>query len=238
MNTRFPIDDLRTLVARALQAGSYSPAESKRIRAVPDTRTIRYYTTLGLIDRPAEMRGRTAFYEAKHVMQLVAIKRLQGADQTLSDVQDRLVGITVKQLKKLADLPEGFWETAERYLARSQKKATRPAVSANVSDAHEHDHEQATEREFWDEPAALPRSAGFHEETPSSVTRSSSGERDLVRRCLSWEPMPGVRILVDGPSDDGPLDMARLRIAAQPLMNELLRQGLLKATSLPPEATP
>lgn len=242
MVTRFPIDDLRTLVARALQGGGYSPAESKRIRAVPDTRTIRYYTTLGLIDRPAEMRGRTALYEPRHVMQLVAIKRLQAANQSLSDVQSQLVGITTKQLSKLADLPEDFWESAQRYLAsrgtnpaEPQEPAEPPSISANALPSIDQDAEEV--REFWDQPAALPYSA------PSPLpidlaTRFSSGSSDALSRYVSFEPMPGLKILIEGSPDLDSVDIARLRNATQPLLNELLRQGLLKAASLPPEVTP
>ena len=53
------IDELSARVALAL-ADRYEGAPNGRVRQVPDLRTIRYYTTLGLIDRPAEMRGRTA----------------------------------------------------------------------------------------------------------------------------------------------------------------------------------
>jgi DNA-binding transcriptional MerR regulator len=242
MITRFPIDDLRTLVARALQVGSYSPAESKRIRAVPDTRTIRYYTTLGLIDRPAEMRGRTAFYEPRHVMQLVAIKRLQAANQTLSDVQARLVGITKTQLTKLADLPDGFWESADRYLARKPKT---PPESVILSQPYAQDRfaqESDEPREFWSEPAELPNSmprVNAVQETPARFTTSSANQTSQsLHRCLSWQPVPGVTILVDGAADDSSIDLSRLQDAAVPLLNELLRQGLLKAASLPPEVSP
>jgi hypothetical protein len=53
-STLWSIDELRAEVARALSVG-YAGAASGRVRDVPDLRTIRYYTTLCLIDRPAEM---------------------------------------------------------------------------------------------------------------------------------------------------------------------------------------
>lgn len=240
MTQRFPIDDLRTLVARALQGGSYSPAESKRIRAVPDTRTIRYYTTLGLIDRAAEMRGRTALYEPRHVMQIVAIKRLQAANRTLSDIQAALIGVTNKQLKKLAALPDDFWESAERYLARRHKQTTETAASTKVPIAREQNIEQP--REFWSEPAALPELTPIQHALQTHSTdfapTVAGGSGTSVRRCLSWEPIPGIKVLVDDVPDNLPIDLTRLQSAALPLLNELFRQGLLKAASLPPEFTP
>ncbi len=57
-----------------------------QVRAVPDDRTIRYYGTIGLLDRPA-MRGRTALYASRHLAQVVAIKRLQGTGKSLAEIQ-------------------------------------------------------------------------------------------------------------------------------------------------------
>ncbi|MDX6262798.1 MAG: hypothetical protein QOH84_4486, partial [Kribbellaceae bacterium] len=53
----------------------YPGQANGRVRAVPDQRAIRWYTTTGMVDRPAEMRGRTALYGRRHLLQLVAIKR-------------------------------------------------------------------------------------------------------------------------------------------------------------------
>jgi DNA-binding transcriptional MerR regulator len=101
------IDELGAAVELALAQG-YEGAPSGRVRDVPDRRTIRYYTTLGLIDRPAAMRGRTALYAERHLLQLVAIKRLQASGLTLSEVQAELMGAPTKKLRELAALPEKF----------------------------------------------------------------------------------------------------------------------------------
>jgi DNA-binding transcriptional MerR regulator len=74
---------------------------------VPDQRTIRWYSTIGLLDRPTAMRGRTALYDRRHLLQLVAIKRLQADGHTLADVQQRLVGATESTLTDIARLPNG-----------------------------------------------------------------------------------------------------------------------------------
>ncbi len=99
------IDELAARAAVVLSAGD-ERVDDGRIRDVPDTRTIRYYTTLGLLDRPAEMRGRTALYGRRHLAQLVAIKRFQARGLTLSQVQERLVGLTPAALARLAAVPE------------------------------------------------------------------------------------------------------------------------------------
>lgn len=99
------IDELREQVERALGAADYDGPASGRVRAVPDRRTIRYYTTLGLIDRPARMQGRTALYDLRHLQQLAAIKRLQADGLSLTEVQQRLAGASAAQLGSLARLP-------------------------------------------------------------------------------------------------------------------------------------
>jgi DNA-binding transcriptional MerR regulator len=101
--------DLADRVAGALSSG-YGGQQSRRVSDVPDTRAIRYYTTLGLLDRPAEMRGRTAYYGPRHLWQLVAIKRLQADGRTLAEIQQALAAAPDSTLKRLADIPdEDFW---------------------------------------------------------------------------------------------------------------------------------
>lgn len=100
------IDELSAGVAEAL-TGDYPGQSNGRVREVPDRRTIRWYTTIGLLDRPAAMRGRTALYDRRHLLQLVAIKRLQATGRTLAAVQQELVGASVTTLERIASLPEG-----------------------------------------------------------------------------------------------------------------------------------
>jgi DNA-binding transcriptional MerR regulator len=98
------IDELGTRVALALSV-DYEGPPNGRVRQIPDQRTIRYYTTLGLIDRPAQMRGRTALYGRRHLLQLVAIKRLQARGLTLAELQERLLGLSNTELETIARVP-------------------------------------------------------------------------------------------------------------------------------------
>ncbi len=88
------LDELTPRVADALSV-HYDGQASGRVRQVPDQRVIRWYTTLGLVDRPAAMRGRTALYGPRHLRKLVAIKRLQASrlpttrSTSLADVRGR-----------------------------------------------------------------------------------------------------------------------------------------------------
>src|SRR5438874_5871193 len=96
------IEELSAQVALALSVDYEGPGNG-RVRGVPDLRTIRYYTTLGLIDRPAAMRGRTALYGQRHLLQLVAIKRLQARGLSLAQVQEQLLGASDVMLERLAN---------------------------------------------------------------------------------------------------------------------------------------
>src|SRR3954464_8168220 len=89
-------------------------------RAGPDERTVRYYMTLGLLDRPSAMRGRTALYGPRHVAQVVAIKRLQTMGRSLSEIQAlwpslddptlaRMSGVALPSTAKPAARAE-FWK--------------------------------------------------------------------------------------------------------------------------------
>ncbi len=105
------IDELRDRVAEVLSEG-YEGVPSGRVRDVPDLRTIRYYTTLGLLDRPSEMRGRTALYGRRHLLQLVSIKRLQAEGRRLSEIQEQLIGLSSSALETMARAgrDRSFWK--------------------------------------------------------------------------------------------------------------------------------
>jgi DNA-binding transcriptional MerR regulator len=75
-----------------------------RVAPVPDARTVRYYTTLGLVDRPSIV-DREARYGPRHVLQLASIKRLQAEGARLADVQRRLYGRSDAELRALLSMP-------------------------------------------------------------------------------------------------------------------------------------
>lgn len=132
---RWTLDELCEQAALALQADALGPLDG-RVREVPDRRTIRYYTTLGLIDRPAEMRGRTGYYTHKHLWQLLAIKRLQARGQSLVQVQQALLGLSEEELRRLAG---GSGERASKRKARAPEREAfwriAPAAAESVLSA-------------------------------------------------------------------------------------------------------
>jgi DNA-binding transcriptional MerR regulator len=82
--------------------GLLGAAPDGRVSAAPDARTVRYYTTLGLLDRP-RIEGRQARYGERHLLQLLAIKALQAFDLPLAEIQQRLYGRGDAELKALVE---------------------------------------------------------------------------------------------------------------------------------------
>jgi len=228
MSERWKIDELAQLVQAALQTAGYDGQQSARVRSLPDPRTIRYYTTLGLLDKPAEMRGRTAFYGRRHVLQLVAIKRLQARGLSLVDVQQSLAGADERKLVRWAGLPEGFWETAgataepappspDELLAESGPEEERCCGAGD----------RAGER-FW---AAAPEASQVEEER-AEHTRPCKPPVS-PRSAVHLQIRPGVTLVVEA-ADWGRVGeqaLAELTPALESLLEALRRAGLV-----PPDA--
>lgn len=217
----FRIEELGAKVALALSVDYDGPPNS-RVREVPDRRTIRYYTTLGLIDRPAEMRGRTALYGQRHLLQLVAIKRLQGRGLSLAEIQQHLVGQTDAALRRLARLPD-------------LEGLSAPSTPAEVPD------NAGTERStpFWTaSPAPAPGPAQGDEQadaTPDAIRSTLPPPSDHAsEEAAAVVPLQGLPLndevlLLFAPSRSvDEEDIAALRVAAAPLLKLLERRRLLR----------
>ncbi len=92
----------RAVERRLNDYGLLGVATDGRVAPAPDARTVRYYATLGLLDRPAIV-DRQARYGPRHVLQLLAIKALQGQGMPLAEVQARLYGRSNAELEALLE---------------------------------------------------------------------------------------------------------------------------------------
>ncbi|MCO8271303.1 MerR family transcriptional regulator [Actinoplanes sp. TRM 88003] len=106
------LDELVERVREALEA-EYPGAPNGRVRDLPDRRAIRWYSTIGLVDRPLGMRGRSALYGPRHLEQLVAIKRRQAEGLTLAQIQAELTGLSPSALTDIAHVPPGLMVMAD-----------------------------------------------------------------------------------------------------------------------------
>lgn len=76
------------------------PNPGGRVSPVPSSRTIRYYTSLGLVDKPRYVSG-SARYTRRHLDQLLAIKALQAEYLPLPAIQKRLEGCSPEELEQI-----------------------------------------------------------------------------------------------------------------------------------------
>lgn len=141
MRERWSLDELVAESQRYLEPAG----ESRRIQWQPNGRQIRYYATLGLLDKPGVASdGRSAWYGAKHLLQLLAIKRLQQDGLKLAEIQRALTGATTEKMRVLVGLPEGFLEDHDSVRAElpsrrdSEFWSTRPPSPRRVGPTFQH----------------------------------------------------------------------------------------------------
>lgn len=104
-----------------------------RVTPVPNARTIRYYTTAGLVDKPTIQSGQ-AHYKKRHLLQVLAIKRLQADGVSLDDIRSQIAGLADLKLRKIAKLPrEKRLKRARGELLKQRLKFwSAPAAEADL----------------------------------------------------------------------------------------------------------
>jgi DNA-binding transcriptional MerR regulator len=216
MANMYRINDLARLAALALEDASFSQ-NSGRIREVPDVRTIRYYTTLGLLDRPLEMQGRTAFYGPRHLLQLLAVKQLQAEGRSLTQIQHTLAGADDRTLHGIVALPEQRLKDLEQ---RLQEEAPPRAQTGPRA-------QRQTARHFWTQQPQV-------DSTAETQMRSGSISPAAVLRLG-----PGVTLFLEGVDAVQPDErvVTQLQPAIDGLLQALQSAGLTATIHHePPEA--
>lgn len=187
MSGLWNIEQLENLARAALRASAYEGQVSGHIRDFPNRRTIRYYTTLGLLDRPAEMRGRTAYYGRRHVLQLVAIKRLQARRLSLGEIQQVLVGTDDRALARCANLPSDFWKGVT-CPGPSNGDTSGTLLRSGLADSAE-GTDGKRRSEFWkSKPVELKEVASAADD---------AGERCIACSAVHLQLSPGVTLVIE-----------------------------------------
>jgi len=172
---------------------------SRRVRWQPDARLVRYYTTLGLLDRPVELRGRTAYYHDRHLLQLLAIKTLQALGLSLQTVQTKLAGMPDAELAQQIGLPPDWAE---------QLAATGAAPM--VSRIAEPVPTLSNPARFWEHAPAESTPVGSLAPAPALP----------ITELLAMTLTPGVQLLIDRRRYPQ-LDVNDLRDASRALCDRL-----------------
>lgn len=208
------LEELVQRVALALtgsaQAGIYSGAPNGRVRELPDQRMIRWYASIGVVDRPIGGRGRGARYGLRHLRQLVAVKQLQAQGLSLAEIQAQLAGVPDDELARLVSLPP------EVLASRPPEGRAGSGSSASGRSEPRLDRSDSPSRRFWAvEPA--PVAHGDPSAAPAPVPK--------VRPLAGLELAAGALLVL--PVSPHPGDVAELAEAARPLLDALIRKGLI-----------
>ena len=78
--------------------------ERGSVSEVPDERTVRYYMTEGLISPPEGKQGASSVYGYLHLLQLLAVKRLQADHLPIRKIKELVEGKSESALERLLDL--------------------------------------------------------------------------------------------------------------------------------------
>lgn len=102
--TEFTVDKLVEYAARLIPL--FVPKQGRyKVRDYPDVRTVRFYTTRGLMDKPDRYNGQQAAYSFKHLLQLIAIKYLQFQYLPIKKISEMINGLSQEELLKLINHP-------------------------------------------------------------------------------------------------------------------------------------
>lgn len=168
------LDELVGRVSAVLATVAYPGSPNGRVRELPDRRAVRWYTTTGLVDRPV-MQGRSATYRTRHLLQIVAVKRLQAQGLSLAEIQAKLAGATDETLRRLADVPDEMM-TAE--------PAQGPPAAARTGGRSR----------FWAEPApAEPTTNGADTVTALAAVSLAGGAMLLLPARPDDGDIPAIR---------------------------------------------
>ncbi len=107
------LEELVRAAARWLHRLALRP-EDGRVADAVDARGVRYYQTLGVIDRPVRYDGRRAVYFYRHLLQLLCVKKLQQEGHPLQLIQRALAGRSTEALERALLQSEGE-ESGQRY---------------------------------------------------------------------------------------------------------------------------
>lgn len=103
---KWTVEELVELSSRLLP----EDGGSRRVRWNPNPRLVRYYTTLGLLDRPKGVRGQVVHYGPRHLLQLLTVKVLQAEGFPLQEIQEKIYRQPDESLQELSGLPDDWLE--------------------------------------------------------------------------------------------------------------------------------
>jgi DNA-binding transcriptional MerR regulator len=74
---------------------------SERVAETVNERALRYYISEGLIDRPSDREGNAALYSYRHLLQILAVKKLQASYLPVKRIREIVPESTDEELKEI-----------------------------------------------------------------------------------------------------------------------------------------
>jgi DNA-binding transcriptional MerR regulator len=241
---RWTIEELTRRAAAALAngdggSGGVRAAAASRGRDLPDARVVRWYASIGLVDRPVGGRGRGARYGARHLRQLVAVKRLQAEGWSLADIQARLAGADDDALRLLAPVPEQVLAGELTHQAAGSEAAVAAPAAAPPAPPAAPAAARSVDR-FWAAPVppAVEVTAARHGAVSpvAGLPAAPPGGSPRVVPLAGVELADGVLLVLPRPPAD--TDLPALAEAAGPLLAVLHALGLTPSPSPSADLTP
>jgi DNA-binding transcriptional MerR regulator len=111
------------------------PAQKRgSVTDLPDERTVRYYLAEGLISTVSEKQGTASLYGYRHLLQLLAIKRLQADYLPIRKIRELIENKTEAELEELLGLGvQPGRNPALEYLKPLLERPLASALAAEVS---------------------------------------------------------------------------------------------------------
>lgn len=215
------LDELARRAGQALAADAVQ-APNGRVRERPDGRAIRWYATIGLVDRPLSGPGRAARYGPRHLLQLVAVKRLQASGRSLAEIQAELTGATDATLRRIAELPAGLAELPH-------DTVTPTGVELDIdADTNPHADVAPAPARFWATPPAAPvaPAAPATPVVPVAPMAKRAPARPDEPVVVRFELALSGTVSLTVPRLPDAADLEAVRAAAAPLLRLLADRGL------------
>jgi DNA-binding transcriptional MerR regulator len=190
----FHLEELVSVAAQMIERAAGESVDG-RVAPVPDARTVRYYQTTGILQKPLRYDGRNAIYGYHHLLQLIAIKLLQQQGLSLAQVQTALVQASWSELER--SLEETFEDQGgEEVTQENQDAISIAGLSRSPQRAQEKLHRGDTKlQNSWD---------------ASNQHRSTRiGGRSLI----AVEVAPGISVQIDQDRVQNPMGVIEKIIA-------------------------
>jgi len=140
---------------------------SDRVTETLSERTLRYYISQGLVDRPSGKEGASALYGYRHLLQLLALKRLQASYLPVKKIREIVPESTNDALRVIISGGEHHRPMATGSLASTFSRDSAIAFLDSIA------QDQAVTRSSCSPKAPPPSSPASGMQSPSATAEST-----------------------------------------------------------------